>query len=357
MVYVFGLEIAHYHSPSNLKRTIDWSLSHHGKDRWRKPSLPKFATGLIVLLSALACTSPVEQARPEDVESNQPPLADALPGDDKAPISIAEIQALFSVEDYSSDFQDWYFRGGDYARYIFLNPSEFWLTSPLSPAGEVRLLPVANNQDLANLTVKTPAGETTIADYVADSNVDGAIVVHNGKIVFEDYPRMSAGDLHIWFSVSKTFVSTSVAILEDRGLIDANAPIETYLTNLQGTAWEGIPVVDILDMASGIDCPERHQERDNCFWSFYAGLENGRSFGRANHQHAKRQCIFRGRRCHHPPGLGAIRIAIYALREKGTQSRRFRCLSRQDSRPETIRLTLPCPKGSTSGARRRLIQP
>ena len=232
----------------------------------------KFATGLIVLLSALACTSPVDQARPKEVGSNQSQRADALPDDNNAPSSIAEIQALFSVEDYNPDFQDWYFRGGDYARYIFLNTSEFWLTSPLSPAGEVRLLPVANNQDVANLTVKTPAGETTIADYVADSNVDGAIVVHNGKIIFEDYPRMSAGDLHIWFSVSKTFVSTSVAILEDRGLIDANAPIETYLTDLQGTAWEGISVIDILDMASGIDCPERHQESDNCFWSFYAGL-------------------------------------------------------------------------------------
>jgi len=195
-----------------------------------------------------------------------------LPSDNYDPISRDEIEALFSVEDYSPDFQDWFFRGGDYTRHIFLNPSEFWLTSALNPAGELRLLPVASNQDLADLAVKTPAGETTVSDYVANSNVDGAIVVHRGKIVFEAYPRMASGDAHIWFSVSKTFVSTSVAMLEDRGLVDASEPIETYLPDLQGTAWEGIPIIDILDMASGIDCPEIHQEEGNCFWNFYAGL-------------------------------------------------------------------------------------
>ena len=378
----------------------------------------KFATGLIVLLSALACTSPVDQARPKEVGSNQSQRADALPDDNNAPISIAEIQALFSVEDYNPDFQDWYFRGGDYARYIFLNTSEFWLTSPLSPAGEVRLLPVANNQDVANLTVKTPAGETTIADYVADSNVDGAIVVHNGKIIFEDYPRMSAGDLHIWFSVSKTFVSTSVAILEDRGLIDANAPIETYLTDLQGTAWEGISVIDILDMASGIDCPERHQESDNCFWSFYAGLGWPQTESTKANPWDAYESMGRGRE----PGeafeytsintellnrlitavsgqrfadfvesniwqrMGARSVGqiistwngnafsaggvVTTLRDLARYGLLFTPSGRKGSNPvvsdayfakihdpRRYELYSPCPEGSTSGARRRLIQP
>jgi hypothetical protein len=232
----------------------------------------RFLIGLIVLLSAVACTSSVDEARLEQGGSREPESADALPSDNYDPISRDEIEALFSVEDYSPDFQDWFFRGGDYTRHIFLNPSEFWLTSALNPAGELRLLPVASNQDLADLAVKTPAGETTVSDYVANSNVDGAIVVHRGKIVFEAYPRMASGDAHIWFSVSKTFVSTSVAMLEDRGLVDASEPIETYLPDLQGTAWEGIPIIDILDMASGIDCPEIHQEEGNCFWNFYAGL-------------------------------------------------------------------------------------
>ena len=73
----------------------------------------------------------------------------------------------------------------------------------------------------------------------------------------------------VWFSVSKTLVSTAVAILEDRGQIDVDKPIDSYLETLSGTAWEGIRVIDILDMTSGIDCPEVHEDADSCFWGFY----------------------------------------------------------------------------------------
>ncbi len=90
-----------------------------------------------------------------------------------------------------------------------------------------------------------------------------------GRIVFEAYPRMLPTDRHIWFSVSKTMVSTAIAILEDRGRIDVSRPIDSYLKPLAGTAWEGIPVIDILDMASGVDCPEVLHEPDSCFWAFY----------------------------------------------------------------------------------------
>jgi CubicO group peptidase (beta-lactamase class C family) len=80
---------------------------------------------------------------------------------------------------------------------------------------------------------------------------------------------MLPSDKHIWFSVSKIFVSTAVAILEDGGMIDVGKPIDAYLAELAGTAWSGIPIVDILDMASGIDCPEVKSDPDSCFWEFY----------------------------------------------------------------------------------------
>ena len=80
---------------------------------------------------------------------------------------------------------------------------------------------------------------------------------------------MRPTDKHVWFSVSKILVSTSVAILEDRGQIDVNQPIDFYLHGLTETAWEGIPIIDILDMASGIDCPEVKSDPDSCFWEFY----------------------------------------------------------------------------------------
>jgi CubicO group peptidase (beta-lactamase class C family) len=48
-------------------------------------------------------------------------------------------------------------------------------------------------------------------------------------------------------------VSTAIAILEDRGLIDTSKPIDYYFDALKNSGWEGVPVLDILSMSSGID--------------------------------------------------------------------------------------------------------
>ena len=92
--------------------------------------------------------------------------------------------------------------------------------------------------------------------YVSSGALDGIAILRGGKIVYESYPRMGRSDQHILFSVSKVMVSTVVAILEDRGLVDVSKPVAIYVPGLRQTAWEGIPVQDVLDMASGIDALE-----------------------------------------------------------------------------------------------------
>jgi CubicO group peptidase (beta-lactamase class C family) len=177
-------------------------------------------------------------------------------------------QARALRHQFEPSFASWT-NGGDLSRFVYLNSSEFWAHIVLSEGAYTRELATERQNTVADFPVRVRAGETTVADYVGDSPTDGAIVVHNGRILFEDYPRMLPSDKHIWFSVSKIFVSTAVAILEDGGMIDVGKPIDAYLAELAGTAWSGIPIVDILDMASGIDCPEVKSDPDSCFWEFY----------------------------------------------------------------------------------------
>jgi CubicO group peptidase (beta-lactamase class C family) len=59
--------------------------------------------------------------------------------------------------------------------------------------------------------------------------------------------------LHLLFSVSKAFVSTALAILEDQGRIDLQKPVESYLPRLKASAWAGTRLRDIADMASGME--------------------------------------------------------------------------------------------------------
>jgi CubicO group peptidase (beta-lactamase class C family) len=99
------------------------------------------------------------------------------------------------------------------------------------------------------------------------------IVLHMGKIVFEAYPRMSANDTHAHFSITKTFVSTLIAILEDKNQLDVDRSIDFYMPELKSSAWDNIKVIDILDMASGIDCREHvanaFDNPDACFNQFF----------------------------------------------------------------------------------------
>ena len=159
--------------------------------------------------------------------------------------------------------------GGDFTRYVYLNFPEFWPHSTLVSKGETRDLPAYSHADLAEFSVTDGSSENSLTDYVRLSATNGFIVCHRGAVVFEDYPRMASTHRHIWFSVSKTFIATAIAILHERGQLDYTQPIDRYLTELSNTAWEGIRIIDLLDMASGIDCPEVKDEGENCFWGFY----------------------------------------------------------------------------------------
>ena len=52
-----------------------------------------------------------------------------------------------------------------------------------------------------------------------------------------------------------------VGLLEADGLIDVENPIDHYMPELSATYWSGIRIIDILDMASGLDLVESEQSR------------------------------------------------------------------------------------------------
>ena len=74
--------------------------------------------------------------------------------------------------------------------------------------------------------------------------------------MFEHYPRQQPYEKPIYWSVTKVFVSSVVAILEDRKLVDVSKPIDFYIPELAKSPFAGVTVRNILDMASGVDCPE-----------------------------------------------------------------------------------------------------
>ncbi len=143
--------------------------------------------------------------------------------------------------------------GGELSRYVWLNMSEFWNHTIVSCSESATQLPLVVDDEIAKFVTKTNVGEMELQDFVVNSPIDGVLVLHKGNIVFESYPRMFPHDKHIHMSVSKVFVSTLVAILEERKQINVLEPIDNYLPELKGSSWEGIQIINILDMSSGIN--------------------------------------------------------------------------------------------------------
>ncbi|HJS73793.1 MAG TPA: serine hydrolase domain-containing protein, partial [Vicinamibacteria bacterium] len=148
--------------------------------------------------------------------------------------------------------------GGDISHFAFLSIPEIFATAVISKGdGEALSLETALDDEIPRFQVALDGGgDVSFQDYVSSGALDGIVILRGGKIVYESYPRMGRDDRHILFSVSKVLVSTVLAVLEDRGLVDVSKPVEVYVPSLRGTAWQGIAVIDVLDMASGIDALE-----------------------------------------------------------------------------------------------------
>ncbi len=146
--------------------------------------------------------------------------------------------------------------GGEISRFAFLNTSSLFPTATLHSGTSPSKVGYSLQLAIAEYQVALADGTMTFDEYVDQAALDGIVILQGGEIVYERYPRMRATDSHLLFSISKVYASTLVAILEDRGTLSADEPIERYIPELASSGWGGTSVDAILDMASGIDALE-----------------------------------------------------------------------------------------------------
>ena len=120
--------------------------------------------------------------------------------------------------------------GGELSRFVYLNATEIFPAAPVLRAGTVRDLPIHLRPEIGNFVINRQAGkDITLHEFVNGQDMDGFIILHKGNIVYEEYPRMTASQQHLVFSVTKAFVGTALGILETQGKIDMDKPIITRI--------------------------------------------------------------------------------------------------------------------------------
>src|SRR6266581_1432319 len=154
----------------------------------------------------------------------------------------------------------------------------FWHVGDLLPTyrvprgdGQVRPLPPAGGQpDLLAVPVTrmdrtggAPAA-STVGDVLGDTYTDAYLVLQDGQLVTEWYGPLGAPErTHALMSVSKSVVGCVAAVLIDRGLLDPDAEITSYVPELAGSGYAGALVRHVYDMRSGVRFLEEYANPDS----------------------------------------------------------------------------------------------
>ncbi|SLN72802.1 serine hydrolase domain-containing protein [Ruegeria meonggei] len=100
-----------------------------------------------------------------------------------------------------------------------------------------------------------PEGTDT---WIEDRSVTSLLVMQGGQIRFEEYYLgTTAEDRRISWSVAKSYLSALFGILLAEGSIDSlDDPVVKYAPKLEGSAYEGVTIRNVLNMASGVTFDE-----------------------------------------------------------------------------------------------------
>ena len=141
-------------------------------------------------------------------------------------------------------------------RWAFWHTGEILPTYPVPRGdGPARVLPAsATAVDLFGVPVARTGGSASTAGEVLDETfTDAYAVLQDGELVAEWYGPLGAADRpHALMSVSKSVVGCVAAVLIDRGQLDPQALVTTYVPELGASGYAGAVVRDVLDMRSGV---------------------------------------------------------------------------------------------------------
>lgn len=154
---------------------------------------------------------------------------------------VMAVNSLFSAEKITHNFS---------------NMNTMFLSAPV-PRGEgpVSPLPIGGALEL-------PDGYDP---WVEDRSVTAIVVLKDGLLRHEAY-HLGTGpdDLRISWSVAKSFLSALLGVMLEEGKIESiEDPVTRYAPGLEGTAYDGASIEDVLQMESGVKFNEDYFD----FWS------------------------------------------------------------------------------------------
>lgn len=143
----------------------------------------------------------------------------------------------------------------------FRNIDRLFPTRTVKHGEHVHPLPASDNP-LRNVQFKSDGKVYDLYDYVSLNRVSGLLVIKDGKIAFETYQLGNTARTR-WMSMSvvKSITSTLIgAAIKDGHIQSLDDRITRYLPQLSGSAYDGVTVRNLLQMASGVKWDETYTD-------------------------------------------------------------------------------------------------
>ena len=178
------------------------------------------------------------------------------------PVSAAITKAAFTPEFIRSareNFSNFHFQmGGDHALYYAMHLEKFMPSAESAPNEEYKPLERNIKPEIRYIKQETSKGDLTLEEYMNDPlyRAQSIIMVHKGKVVYEDYPGMRPTDRHLTASTGKITVGLVLTQLIEEGKVDLQKPITHYVPELKGTVWDEITTYRVANMTTGPDNEE-----------------------------------------------------------------------------------------------------
>jgi CubicO group peptidase (beta-lactamase class C family) len=148
-------------------------------------------------------------------------------------------------------------------RWAFRHMREI-IPSQLIPAGpDTSPLPAADVPRPDPLVWRLDGSTATAAEIFAGTYTDALVVMHDGRLVAEQYgDGMTAATPHLLMSVSKSVVGCVAGVLAGRGQLDPGALVTDYVPEAASSGYAGATVRDLLDMRTGVAFRETYTALD-----------------------------------------------------------------------------------------------
>ena len=116
--------------------------------------------------------------------------------------------------------------------------------------------------------------------FIEDTDTSSILVLRNGQVCYERYLLTGGRDVQ-WmsFSVAKSFTSALIGIAVEEGFIESIEDSFTrYVPSLDGSAYEGVRIKDVLQMSSGVRWREDYSDPSAEIHDFGAVMAGKQSF-------------------------------------------------------------------------------